>query len=62
MVSVKVPTLASTEAGLVLVMVGGDEMMVKVALLEPPLTVTLIAPAAAIRLAGTDAVSCEALM
>ena len=35
--------------------------MVKGALLEAPLTVTLAVPAVAIRLAGTAADSCEAL-
>jgi hypothetical protein len=57
--------LASTEVGLVLVMVGRIEMMVKGALMEAPLTVLLTVtwavPAVAIRLAGTAAVSCEAL-
>ena len=60
-VSVKAAPPAVADAGLRLVMVGGGGMMVKDALLEAPLTVTLAAPAVAIRLAGTTAASCEAL-
>ena len=60
-VSVKAALPAVADAGLRLVMVGGGAMMVKGALLEAPLTVTLAAPAVAIRLAGTAAASCEAL-
>ena len=64
-VSVKDALLFSAEVGLMLVMVGRDELMVKIALLEVPaeeLTETLAAPGAAIRLAGTAAVSWVALM
>ena len=60
-VSVKAALPAVADAGLRLAMVGGAEVMVKDALLEAPLTVTVLAPAVAIRLAGTAAVSCEAL-
>ena len=60
-VSVKAALPAVADAGLRLVMVGGGAMMVKGALLEAPLTVTLAVPAVAIRLAVTAAASCEAL-
>ena len=60
-ISVKAAPPAVADAGLRLVMDVGGKMMVKTALLEAPLTVTLIAPAVAIRLAGTSAANCEAL-
>ena len=60
-ISVKAAPPAVADAGLRLVMEVGGKMMVKAALLEAPLTVTLIAPAVAIRLAGTSAINCDAL-
>ena len=61
-VSVKAALPAVADAGLRPAMVGEGAMMVKGALLEAPLTVTLAVLAVAIRLAGTAAVSCEALI
>ena len=55
-VSMKSAPPAVADAGLRLVMVGGGAVMVKDALLEAPLTVTVAVPAVAIRLAGTAAV------
>ncbi len=60
MVSVKVAPVATVEVEPRLVMVGGSGLMVNVAPAELPftlLTVTLIAAALAIRLAGTAAVN-----
>jgi hypothetical protein len=64
MVSVNAEPPAVAAEGLRLEIVGGAELMVKVAAEEVPLalvTVTLAEPAVAIRLAGTVAVNCVAL-
>ena len=64
MVSVKAAPPATAVVGFRLVMVGGGGLTVKAVPAELPLTlltVTLIAPAVAIRLAGTAAINCVAL-
>src|SRR5665213_28772 len=64
-VSWKVAPVTVAELGLSVEIVGAGGLMVKTTALEAAasgfVTVTLALPAAAIRLAGTDAVSCAAL-
>jgi hypothetical protein len=65
MVRVKFCAPAIIELGAKLEMVGGEGLTVKEVPVEVPpafVTVTLAVPAAEIRLAGTDAVNCVALI